>query len=1435
MMAARERITLPGLRDTVSTWFHGWFHGVARARRRGWRKVWRHQHRIHVALRDVGRHEAESLAAALEEALGAIHGVDWVRVNAHLAHAIVACTPDVAGARDALEDELVAAVARVEAALGLETRPFPKEHPEQHPGDVMPLVRTMVEIGARLGALGTGAMLRAVGVRPPTFEIDLAALLALVQNTPGLRKIIERHVSIAATELALDLFSATIYTLRQSETGPVVGTIHRALRLRELQVRREQWKAWEPLLCAHPDHHHTTVDDLPPRPGPLHEGPLQRYTETASVAAMSAFGLGIVATGDVESASGLLFAGVPRPARLGRDAFASYLGIRLGRAGILVLEPQVLRRLDRLDVVVIDGPLLDGQRAARDLVRAARQAGLEVVAAVEQRDAVRWAGIDEITGADVVRGVRELQRGGRGVCFVGRGRSPAYAAADCGIALWSKDAGACWGAHIVCPLEEQVTALLRATAIARSAAEQSKDLAMGEATIGVALSYTGLDLETTRRIMTAGHAAAILAMGNAVRLAARVHVPVHGGKLEASEPPPWHRMEPGEVLAALESSATGLPEALAASRRQPPPEEPSAVANWMGMFVEELANPMAPILAVGAGLSILAGAFTDAALVTATLAVNGVFGGAQRYHIEKALRQLSRTEERKIRLRRDGAVIQIDVMQLAPGDVIELTAGDVVPADCRIIEASSLEVDESSLTGESLPVAKDPAPTTAELLAERHSMLYAGTAVAAGTATAVVVAVGEDTEAQRALHMGEHGPGQDGVEHRLNKLIAITAPAAAASGLALGAASLLRRRGWKDVLGASVSLAVAAVPEGLPLLATLAQLAAAGRLSKRGALVRNPRAIEALGRVDILCADKTGTLTEGRIQLTLISDGETNQSVDGLDDEHRNILSVALRASPPADGEPIPHLTDRALVEGARALEIAVHDGLGEMERLHDLPFEPSRGYQAGLARHEEGHLISAKGAPEVILDRCARLRRNGELIALDDAGRKRLMGAAHALARQGYRVLAVAEREAHEQSPLEEARVQELVFRGFVAFADPVRETARQAVLDMHRAGVDIVMVTGDHPSTAEAIATELGLRNASEVITGAEIEALDDDALAGMVGRVGVFARVTPMHKVRIVRALQRTGRVVAMTGDGANDAPAIRLADVGIALGEGSTTAARQAADMVVTDERIETIVQAALEGRALWTSVRDAVAILVGGNLGEILYTLIGGMLSTKPPLNVRQLLLVNLVTDTFPALAIALRPPANTSPEELLREGPDASLGDTLTRDILWRAGITAGAASSAWVAARLGGRRGASTVGLLALTGSQLGQTLAAGTNSLPVIVTSLGSFAALLAIVQTPALSLFFGCRPLGPVGLMQATAATALSTGAYLVLPRVTDRVAGRVVDGWRRWRRKDANAPAAQAQAEPGVDTAGADRAGSPEPTPRDDSPGPTEHSA
>jgi cation-transporting P-type ATPase I len=371
-----------------------------------------------------------------------------------------------------------------------------------------------------------------------------------------------------------------------------------------------------------------------------------------------------------------------------------------------------------------------------------------------------------------------------------------------------------------------------------------------------------------------------------------------------------------------------------------------------------------------------------------------------------------------------------------------------------------------------------------------------------------------------------------------------------------------------------------------------------------------------------------------------------------------------------------------------------------------------------------------------------------------------------------------VAESSGLAEPPLDDASVGDLTFLGFLGFSDPVRPAATTALADLERAGIEVLMITGDHPSTAEGIAAELELPT-SRIVTGAQLDRLSDAELEAALPGARVFARVTPAHKVRIVAALQRMGRVVAMTGDGANDAPAIRLADVGIAIGARSTQAARDAAALVVVDDRIETIVAAVLEGRALWASVREAVAILVGGNLGEIGFTLAGTALSGRSPLNARQLLLVNLFTDALPSVAIATRPPSRRSPEELLREGPEASLGAPLNRAIAWRAGVTAAGASGAWLAARMTGTRGhADTVALVALVGTQLGQTLVVGWRDPVVLAAGLGSAAALAAVVQTPGVSQLFGCRPIGPLGWSQALASAGLATTGAVVLPGLLAR---------------------------------------------------------
>jgi cation-transporting ATPase I len=476
----------------------------------------------------------------------------------------------------------------------------------------------------------------------------------------------------------------------------------------------------------------------------------------------------------------------------------------------------------------------------------------------------------------------------------------------------------------------------------------------------------------------------------------------------------------------------------------------------------------------------------------------------------------------------------------------------------------------------------------------------------------------------------------------------------------------------------------------------------------------------------------------------------------------------------------VAHPTDRAVLAGAARSGLSPVDWLDGWRPVDELPFEPARGFHAVLGRSLAGSRIAVKGAPETVMPRCTTWQRDGERVPFDDVAQREVAAEVDRLARRGQRVLAVAERTVPGHAAVAEPWLTGLCLLGLVALADPVRGTAAEAVRTLRAAGVEVVVITGDHPSTAEAIAAELGILDGRRIMTGPDMAELSDDALTAALPGIVVFARTTPAHKVRIVELLRRSGRVVAVTGDGANDAPAIRMADVGIALGRNGTDAAKEAADVVITDDRIETITETIVEGRALWASVRDALAVMLGGNLAEIAFTLGTGLFSRSgSALNARQLLLVNLLTDVLPAMAIAAQRPTRVSPRSLLREGPDASLGVALNREIAIRAVVTTSAAAVAWSLGRATGTRAhAGTVALVALVGAQLGQTLVIGRRSPLVVCASLASFAALAFTVQTPGLSHFFGSRPLGPTGWMfsigpAAAATLAAAVAAHLLYP--------------------------------------------------------------
>ncbi|MGC4772953.1 HAD-IC family P-type ATPase [Micromonospora sp. DT44] len=1052
---------------------------------------------------------------------------------------------------------------------------------------------------------------------------------------------------------------------------------------------------------------------------------------------------------------------VPDGERL-RTAGGQLLGLTNGGrlAALLRVEPE-------------PAPGVDGLPAA------ARHAGLRLVVAGGDEQRYDFADTLLPGGDRLADSVRALQRDGAVVMLVSGDRA-ALGASDCGLGMSAAEELPPWGAHLLVGADLRVVALLiEATGAARRMTQQNIRLAMAGTGLGALGAFTAPPTQLPHRALVAVNGAAALAFANGVWRAGRLP-----DRSDAPAPvaTAWHLMPVRTVLDRLDTTPDGLTGA-EAHRRHDDNATGGGTPSGGGLlraFLDELSNPLTPVLAAGAVLSASFGSLVDAALVGSVVGGSALIGAVHERNTERSLAELLSRSAVTARVRRDGADQVVAAEDLVLGDVISLEPGDSVPADCRVLESVGLEADESSLTGESLPVAKSNRAVVAAAIADRHSMLYEGTTVAAGHGTAVVVATGADTESGRSLALVRQAPPTSGVEARLGSLTSAAIPLAAGSAIAVAGAGLLRGVPLAETAATAANLAVASVPEGLPFLVSAAQLAAARRLAEHGALVRNPRTIEALGRVDVLCFDKTGTLTEGKLLLAGVGDGVGDRyaSVDRLDDRLRSTLATALRATPAAaDPEELALQTDRAVRRGAATAQVVEQTGATGWRAVGGLPFEPSRGYHATVGETDGHLLLSVKGAPETVLPRCANRRTDGRREPLDDAGRAELQRVLADRAGAGHRILAVAECQV-DAAQITDSEVRGLTFVGFLALADGVRESAAPAVRRIRQAGVHTIMITGDHPATAEAIAATISEHDEQRVVTATELDQLDDEALAERLAITDVVARCTPTHKVRIIQALQKCGRTVAMTGDGANDAPAIRLADVGIALGQRGTPAARAAADLVVTDDRLETIIATLVEGRAMWSSVRHALSILVGGNLGEIAFSVLSAAATGRSALTGRQLLLVNLLTDLAPALAIAVRPPASDRTDELLREGPDASLGETLSREIGLRAASTTLGATVGWTLARYTGRqRRASTVALVSLVGTQLGQTILAGGTSPAVLASTAASLGVLVVVVQTPGVSQFFGCTPLGPVGW---TIGAGSALGATLANGALTRLVA-------------------------------------------------------
>ncbi|MEE4251272.1 MAG: cation-transporting P-type ATPase, partial [Alcanivoracaceae bacterium] len=771
-----------------------------------------------------------------------------------------------------------------------------------------------------------------------------------------------------------------------------------------------------------------------------------------------------------------------------------------------------------------------------------------------------------------------------GVVLAASSKAGILAAADIALGILADDCAWPQSSHL---LARDWTAalwmLIEGVDRAKISAHQGVELSRIDIFSGLILSLGAMTPRTISRIKMSANGVSLLAMANSIRLAREVNSMPANLNFDAV---PWHAMDASSVIEQLESSFEGLSEDQINMRLTSVSKEPapSKAVRFRGLLWQEIANPLAPVLLAGAGLSALTGAVADAALIGLAVGINTLIGGAQRYTVESRIAKLDQQQQRLVLCVRNGKEQELEVERLLPGDIIHLRAGDVAPVDARLLAESDLEMDESSLTGESLPVRKQVAPSFSMLIAEQSCMVFQGTTVAAGEAHAIVVSLPENSEASRGVYVQSAKHGRSGVEARLDSITRMTTPVVAFAGVSLMIAGLSRQQPVSEVVGAGVSLAVAAVPEGLPIMATMAQLASSSRLANIGAIVRNPRAVEALGRMNILCADKTGTLTEGTLRLERIASAMGEFSIDDLDDHSLDVLMHCLLATPEENGVPLVHMTDAAIFQAASRHAAGAVADAASWQRLAQLPFSSDRGYHATLASRNDKRLVVVKGAPEIILPVCSKTSSStGKAVRMSAKSRSALIDQANGLASKGYRVLVVAVKSVGDKAHLTEADIEAMSFCGFVALTDPVRPSAKAAVSQLREAGISVRMITGDHPLTASAIAERLGLDNPQYVITGAQLDAIPDWQLCQQLKDANVFARVSPRQKAKIVAALQSDGSIVGMTGDGANDAAAIRMADVGIALGENSTASARSAADLLVADGRIETIVASVVEGR------------------------------------------------------------------------------------------------------------------------------------------------------------------------------------------------------------------------------------------------------------
>jgi Ca2+-transporting ATPase len=769
---------------------------------------------------------------------------------------------------------------------------------------------------------------------------------------------------------------------------------------------------------------------------------------------------------------------------------------------------------------------------------------------------------------------------------------------------------------------------------------------------------------------------------------------------------PWYRLSPAEVFEQLGSNADAGLSTGEAQRRlleYGPNELQRAhhVSAW-AVFAAQFKNLLIVILLVAVVLSAILGHVIEAVAIGVIILFAALLGFYQEYRAERALEALQEMAAPTAAVVRDGDEWTIPARDLVPGDIVHLRTGDKIAADARLFEAVNLQLDEAALTGESVPVEKQTAALLDKdlAIADRNNMVYAGTVVTYGRGRAVITATGMKTEfGQIAQSLQTVAPSPTPLQQSLARVANILARIALAVVVVIVGLGLLRGQGLLEMVIFGIALAVAVVPEALPAVVTISLALGVQRMARRNALVRRLPAVETLGSVSIICSDKTGTLTkdEMTVRKILVSGklvevsgaGYEPQGLfthDGHPVEPSGALLVLLQAAALASDARLIKLgsdkddrngsfhwrikgdpTEGALVVAAAKAELDKSRLEEKFPRMNEIPFTSESKRMTTLHVADHGSVAYAKGAPEIILRSCAAALHDDGMLSMDETLKKSILAEAHGMAEAALRVLAVAYKPS---ATLEDAE-RDMTFLGLFGMIDPPRLEAKRAIETCTQAGIRPVMITGDHPTTAAAVARELGLMTTRSVVTGAELDRMDDQDLAEGVEDFSVYARVSPAHKLRIVTALQANGHRVAMTGDGINDAPALRKADIGIAMGITGTDVTKEAAAMTLTDDNFASIVAAVEEGRSVFANIKKYLMFLLSSNFAEILLLAGASAVGWPLPLSAVQILYVNLATDGLPALALAVDP----QEADLMRRPPRDPRTGLFTRPVVTLMGV----------------------------------------------------------------------------------------------------------------------------------------------------------------